>query len=156
MRAKKSKRFNSRKGAGGGKPPAASRVLVVDVGGSHVKFRVGPEGESARFESGPRLTAKQMAEGVTKAVPKSAYDAVSIGYPGLVFYNRIAPEPHNLGQGWVHFDFEKAFGKPVRIVNDAAMQAIGSYLGGHMLFLGLGTGLGATLIIDGVVEPTEI
>jgi hypothetical protein len=97
-----------------------------------------------------------MTRRILKRIPEAAYDAVSIGYPGLVFHGRIAAEPHNLGDGWMGFDFAAAFGKPVRIVNDAAMQAIGSYRGGRMLFLGLGTGLGATLIIDGVVEPTEI
>jgi ROK family len=138
------------------KRSARRRVLVIDIGGSHVKFRIGPRARLERFESGPELTAEQTAKGVTAAVPKSAYDVVSIGYPGLVFHNRIAAEPHNLGRGWVGFDFERAFGKPVRLINDAAMQAIGSYEGGRMLFLGLGTGLGATLIIDGVVEPMEI
>jgi polyphosphate glucokinase len=132
------------------------RVLVIDIGGSHVKYRIGSRGKISRFDSGPELTAEQMAEGVTAAVPRSSYDAVSIGYPGLVFHGRITAEPHNLGQGWVHFDFEKAFGKPVRLINDAAMQAIGSYDGGRMLFLGFGTGLGATLILDGVVEPMEL
>jgi predicted NBD/HSP70 family sugar kinase len=136
------------------KPPR--RILVIDVGGSHVKFRVGPKGKISRFESGPKLTARQMVDGVTAAVPKSAYDAVSIGYPGLVFHGLIAAEPHNLGTGWVDLDFGAAFGKPVRLINDAAMQAIGSYHGGRMLFLGLGTGLGATLIIEGYVEPMEL
>jgi polyphosphate glucokinase len=132
------------------------RVLVIDVGGSHVKFRVGPRGKITRFDSGLELTAQQMVSGVTALLPRSSYDTVSIGYPGLVFHGRIAAEPHNLGRGWVHFDFEKAFGKPVRLINDAAMQAIGSYEGGRMLFLGLGTGLGATLIIEGYVEPMEL
>jgi polyphosphate glucokinase len=132
------------------------RVLVIDVGGSHVKFRIGPRGKIGKFESGPELTAQQMAAAVNAAVPQSSYDAVSIGYPGLVFHGRITAEPHNLGPGWVDFDFEQAFGKPVRLINDATMQAIGSYEGGRMLFLGLGTGLGATLILDGVVEPMEI
>jgi predicted NBD/HSP70 family sugar kinase len=132
------------------------RTLVVDVGGSHVKFRIAPRGKTYRFDSGPKLTAQQMVSGVSAVVPRSSYDVVSIGYPGLVFHGRIAANPHNLGQGWVHFDFEKAFGKPVRIINDAAMQAIGSYEGGRMLFLGLGTGLGTTLIIDGYVEPMEL
>jgi polyphosphate glucokinase len=141
--------------------PSRRRVLVIDIGGSHVKFRIGrpasgPRGKAERFDSGPKLMAEQMAKGVTGAVPQSSYDVVSIGYPGLVFHNRIAADPHNLGRGWVGFDFEGAFGKPVRLINDAAMQAIGSYKGGRMLFLGLGTGLGATLIIDGVVEPMEI
>jgi polyphosphate glucokinase len=136
------------------KPPR--RVLVVDVGGSHVKFRIGRRGEINRFDSGLEMTAKQMAEGVAKVVSPSQYDAVSIGYPGLVFHNRITAEPHNLGGGWVHFDFAQAFGKPVRVINDAAMQAMGSYEGGRMLFLGLGTGLGATLIVEGVIEPMEL
>jgi polyphosphate glucokinase len=132
------------------------RVLVIDVGGSHVKFRIGAQGKVNRFDSGPDMTAEQMAAGVTKAVAQSSYDAVSIGYPGLVFHNRITADPHNLGPGWVRFDFEKVFGKPVRVINDAAMQAMGSYKGGRMLFLGLGTGLGATLIVDGVIEPMEL
>jgi len=132
------------------------RILLIDIGGSHVKFRIGPRGKVYRFDSGPQLTPQQMVAGVTAVAPQSSYDAVSIGYPGLVFHGRIAAEPHNLGQGWVHFDFEKAFGKPVRLINDAAMQAIGSYEGGRMLFLGLGTGLGATLIIEGYVEPMEL
>jgi polyphosphate glucokinase len=97
-----------------------------------------------------------MTRKVLKRAGGFEWDAVSIGYPGLVFHGRIAAEPHNLGEGWMGFDFAAAFGKPVRIVNDAAMQAIGSYRGGRMLFLGLGTGVGATLIVDGVVEPTEI
>jgi predicted NBD/HSP70 family sugar kinase len=136
------------------KPPR--RILVIDVGGSHVKFRIGPRGKIYRFDSGPELTAQQMVAGVTAVVPQSSYDAVSIGYPGLVFHGRIAAEPHNLGRGWMHFDFAKACGKPVRLINDAAMQAIGSYEGGRMLFLGLGTGLGATLIFEGYVEPMEL
>ncbi len=136
------------------KPPR--RVLVIDVGGSHVKFRVGPRGRIARFDSGPEMTAQQMVAGVTAVVPQSSYDAVSIGYPGLAFHGRIAVEPHNLGPGWVNFDFAAAFGKPVRLINDAAMQAIGSYRGGRMLFLGLGTGLGSCLIIDGYVQPMEL
>ncbi|HUI59745.1 MAG TPA: hypothetical protein VLX90_05960 [Steroidobacteraceae bacterium] len=135
---------------------APRRVLVIDIGGSHVKFRVIPGGRNARFDSGPGLTAAEMAARVTAAVPRTRYDAVSIGYPGLVFHGRITAEPHNLGHGWVHFDFAAAFGAPVRLINDAAMQAIGSYRGGRMLFLGLGTGLGATLVLDGVVEPMEL
>jgi predicted NBD/HSP70 family sugar kinase len=132
------------------------RVLVIDVGGSHVKFRIGPRGAVNRFDSGPKMTAQQMADGVTQVVAKSQYDAVAIGYPGLVFHNHITADPHNLGGGWVKFDFAQAFGKPVRLINDAAMQAMGSYEGGRMLFLGLGTGLGGTLIVEGVVEPMEI
>ena len=133
-----------------------SRILVVDVGGSHVKFRIGPRGAINRFDSGPAMTAAQMAAGVTGKVAKSQYDAVSIGYPGLVFDSRITADPHNLGPGWVGFDFARAFGKPVRLINDATMQAMGSYAGGRMLFLGLGTGLGDTLIIDGMIEPMEL
>jgi polyphosphate glucokinase len=129
---------------------------VIDVGGTHIKFRIAPRGRIFRFPSGRRLGPERMTRKVLKRVRGLAWDAVSIGYPGLVFRGRIAAEPHNLGKGWMGFDFAAAFGKPVRIVNDAAMQAIGSYRGGCMLFLGLGTGLGATLIIDGVVEPTEI
>jgi polyphosphate glucokinase len=139
-----------------GKAPLPRRVLVIDVGGSHVKFRIGPRGAISRFDSGPKMTAEQMADGVTKLVSKSQYDAVSIGYPGLVFHNHITADPHNLGAGWVGFDFARAFGKPVRLINDATMQAMGSYAGGRMLFLGLGTGLGGTLIVDGVIEPMEL
>ena len=132
------------------------RILVIDVGGTHIKFRIDARGRIFRFPSGPGLGPERMTRKVLKCARGLAWDAVSIGYPGLVFRGRIAAEPHNLGKGWMDFDFAAAFGKPVRIVNDAAMQAIGSYRGGRMLFLGLGTGLGATLIIDGVVEPTEI
>jgi polyphosphate glucokinase len=129
---------------------------VIDVGGTHIKFRVDARGRIFRFSSGPGLGPERMTHKVLKRARGLAWDAVSIGYPGLVFRGRIAAEPHNLGRGWMGFDFVAAFGKPVRIVNDAALQAIGSYRGGRMLFLGLGTGLGATLIVDGVVEPTEI
>ena len=135
---------------------APRRILVVDVGGTHIKFRIGGRGRIFKFPSGPKLGPGRMTAKVLKRTHGLAYDAVSIGYPGLVFHGRIAAEPHNLGKGWMGFDFAAAFGKPMRVVNDAAMQAIGSYRGGRMLFLGLGTGLGATLIIDGMVEPTEI
>jgi predicted NBD/HSP70 family sugar kinase len=133
----------------------ALRILVLDVGGSHVKLRVGDHGKPQKFVTGPGMTAAAMVKELRKLVEPDGYDAVSIGYPGMVMRGRIAAEPFNLGSGWVGFDFEKAFGKPVRIVNDAAMQAVGSYAGGRMLFLGLGTGMGATLILDGVVEPME-
>lgn len=135
---------------------APRRILVIDVGGTHVKFRVMPRGKIRRFISGPGMGPKRMVQKVEKRLGGAACDAVSIGYPGFVFHGRIAVEPHNLGPGWTKFDFASAFGKPVYIINDAAMQAIGSYRGGRMLFLGLGTGLGATLIMDGVVEPTEL
>jgi polyphosphate glucokinase len=130
-------------------------ILVLDVGGMHVKFRVGVRTAIQKLVTGPEMTPARMVREVCSSVRNLTYDAVSIGYPGLVFRGRIAAEPHNLGKGWVRFDFARAFGKPVRVVNDAAMQAIGSYTGGRMLFLGLGTGLGATLIINGIVEPTE-
>ena len=135
---------------------APRRILVIDVGGTHVKFRLDGRGRIGKFSSGPKLGPARMVRKVRERAAHLRYEAVSIGYPGLVFRGRIAGEPHNLAAGWVGFDFAAAFGKPVRIVNDAAMQAIGSYRGGRMLFLGLGTGLGATLIIDGVVEPTEV
>ena len=137
-----------------GKTP--QHILVIDVGGTHVKFRIGARGASEEFVSGPAMTPARMVRQIRKRLGDARYDAVSIGYPGLVVHGKIAAEPHNLGKGWRRFDFARALGKPVRIINDAAMQAIGSYTGGRMLFLGLGTGLGATLIIDGVVEPTEI
>jgi polyphosphate glucokinase len=137
-------------------PAAPRRVLVIDVGGTHVKFRIGPHGAIGEFDSGPRMGPARMTRRILKLTRAARYDAVSIGYPGLVFRGKIAGEPHNLGKGWAGFNFARALGKPVRIINDAAMQAIGSYSGGRMLFLGLGTGLGATLIIDGAVEPTEV
>jgi predicted NBD/HSP70 family sugar kinase len=137
-------------------PPIPRRILVIDVGGTHVKFCLDARGPIHKFVSGAHLTPLSMTRRLRKLTPQRLYDAVSIGYPGVVFRGRIAAEPHNLGSGWVAFDFAQALGKPVRIVNDAAMQAIGSYTGGGMLFLGLGTGLGVTLIVDGVVEPTEL
>ncbi|HLK71690.1 MAG TPA: ROK family protein [Steroidobacteraceae bacterium] len=139
------------------KVPAHPReILVIDIGGEHVKCRVGSHGTIDKFVSGPRMTPARMMRQLRKLIGGREFDAVSMGYPGVVFHGRIAGEPHNLGSGWVRYDFVRAFGKPLRILNDAAMQAIGSYHGGRMLFLGLGTGLGATLIIDGVVEPTEV
>src|SRR5262249_33400448 len=109
-----------------------------------------------QLPSGPTLTAEQMVTGVKKLAEGWNYDAVTIGYPGPVLHGRPVAEPHNLGPGWVGFDYETAFGRPVKIVNDAAMQALGSYQGGKMLFLGLGTGLGSTMIVDGIVEPMEL
>jgi polyphosphate glucokinase len=131
-------------------------ILILDVGGTHVKFRVGPHGPIQSFESGPKMGPARMTREVRKRLGDTRYDAVSVGYPGLVFRGKVAAEPHNLARGWRGYDFQRAFGAPVRVINDAAMQAIGSYTGGRMLFLGLGTGLGATLIFDGVVEPTEV
>jgi polyphosphate glucokinase len=131
-------------------------ILAIDIGGNTVKVLVSSEKEPRSFPSGPTLTAKQMAEGVCKLTEDWKYDAVSIGYPGRVRDNKILAEPVNLGSGWVNFDFRKAFGVPVKILNDAAMQAIGSYKGGKMLFLGLGTGLGTALIVDGALLPMEL
>jgi polyphosphate glucokinase len=131
-------------------------VLAVDVGGTHVKVLVSGQSESRRFESGAALSAKRMVSGVRKIAAGWTYDVVSIGYPGPVLSDRPVAEPHNLGRGWVGFDFETAFARPVKVINDAAMQALGSYKGGKMLFLGLGTGLGSTLIVDSIVEPMEL
>ena len=131
------------------------KVLVVDVGGTHVKILVTGQETERRMDSGPDLTAAQMAAGVRKLARGWKYDRVSIGYPGVVVRNRPKAEPHNLGRGWVGFDYEAAFGRPVRIVNDAAMQALGDYRGGKMLFLGLGTGLGTALIADGALVAME-
>ena len=132
------------------------KVLVVDVGGTHVKLLATGQKEPRKFASGPTLTAKQMVSEVRKAANKWSYDVVSIGYPGPVLQGRPIAEPHNLGSGWVGFDFEKAFRHPVKVVNDAAMQALGSYKRGKMLFLGLGTGLGSTLVVNGILEPMEL
>lgn len=132
------------------------KVLVIDVGGTHVKVLVSGEREPRKFESGPKLTAKQMVTGVKKIVGDWKYDAVSIGFPGPVLRNHPVAEPVNLGSGWVGFDFRCAFGCPVKLVNDAAMQALGTYKRGKMLFLGLGTGLGTALVVDGIVEPMEL
>jgi polyphosphate glucokinase len=131
-------------------------VLVVDVGGTHVKVLATGQKDHRQFESGPKMTAKQMVSGVQKIAGDWRYDAVSIGYPGPVLHGCPIAEPHNLGPGWVGFDFAKAFRHPVKIVNDAAMQALGGYKRGKMLFLGLGTGLGSALILNGVVEPMEL
>ena len=138
------------------KKKAPRRILVLDVGGSHVKFRVGDRGEEQKFASGPKLTAAAMVKKLRKLIDRSDYDAVSIGYPGPVSNGRPALEPKNLGAGWVRFDYDKAFSKPVRVVNDAAMQALGAYQGGRMLFLGLGTGLGSAFVANGQLEPLEL
>ena len=132
------------------------KVLVVDVGGSHVKAQASGRRTMVKVDSGPDLTPRQMVERLLVVTEGWRYDVVSIGYPGPVVRGRIAREPYNLGRGWTRFDFERAFGRPVRLINDAAMQAIGSYQGKRMLFLGLGTGLGTTLIRDRVVIPLEI
>lgn len=131
-------------------------MLVIDVGGSHVKVRVSNRRDVRQFESSPEMSAARMVAGVHKLVGDWKYDVVSIGYPGVVIHGKIVTEPHNLGRGWVGFDFRRALGRPTRIINDAAMQAIGSYQGGRMLFLGLGTGMGSAMIVDGVVESMEL
>ena len=132
------------------------RVLVVDVGGTSVKILATGQDEHRSFPSRPTLTPRQMVSGVKKLARRWNYDAVSIGYPGPVLHGRPIAEPYNLGRGWVGFDFAAAFGHPVKVINDAAMQALGSYTGGKMLFLGLGTGLGSTMIVNGIVEPMEL
>jgi polyphosphate glucokinase len=132
------------------------KVLVIDVGGHHVKILATGESEPRQFVSGPTLTAEQMVSGVKDLAKGWTFDAVAIGYPGPVLHGRPVAEPHNLGPGWVGFDFHAAFGCPVRVINDAAMQALGSYTRGKMLFLGLGTGLGSTMVVNGNVEPMEL
>jgi polyphosphate glucokinase len=136
--------------------PRAPAVLTVDVGGSHVKAVLNGLDERRRFVSGDQLTAAEMVEGVLEQTADWEYVGVSVGVPAPVIDGMVAREPVNLGDGWLGFDFEHAFGKPTKVINDAAMQALGSYEGGRMLFLGLGTGLGTTLIIDGVVAPMEL
>ena len=131
-------------------------VLVVDVGGTHVKILATGQDTMHEMVSGPELTPQAMVEGVKQLAGDWQYDRVSIGYPGPVTQGKPRLEPHNLGQGWVGFDFAAAFGKPVKLINDAAMQALGSYEGGSMLFLGLGTGLGSALVYNGVLEPLEL
>src|SRR3981189_1293074 len=132
------------------------RVVAIHVGGSHVKMRAFGRRELRQFESGPTLTPRRMVAQVHGLTGDWIYDAVSIGYPGVVLHGKVVAEPHNLGPGWVGFDFRKAFGRPTHVLNDAAMQAVGSYEGGRMLFLGLGTGLGSAMIVDGVVAPMEL
>jgi len=131
-------------------------VLVVDVGGTHVKILATGQKQHREFPSGPKLSAKQMVADVKKAANDWKYDAVSVGYPGVVINNRPLAEPWNLGPGWRGYNFENEFKCPVKVVNDAAMQALGSYKGGKMLFLGLGTGLGSAMIVDGILEPMEL
>jgi polyphosphate glucokinase len=131
-------------------------VLVIDVGGTHVKLLATGHKQPIKIPSGSTMNPKKLVAAVRTAAAAWKYSAVSIGYPGAVLHGKPVSEPHNLGRGWVGFDFKKALGHPVKLVNDAAMQAIGSYKGGRMLFLGLGTGLGSALIVDGVLEPMEL
>lgn len=134
-------------------PSTPPVILAIDVGGTHVKFRTSAADEARRFESGATLTAAQMCAQVASQTADWTYDRVSVGYPGSVLHGRPVHEPQNLAAGWVGFDFATPLARPVKLINDAAMQALGSYNGGKMLFLGLGTGLGSALIVDGIVEP---
>lgn len=134
----------------------ARGILVIDVGGTHVKVQASGQRSERKFPSGPSMTASRMVRKVKDLAKGWAYRAVSIGYPGPVVHGRPLREPYNLGGGWVGFNFAKAFGRPVKVINDAAMQALGSYEGGRMLFLGLGTGFGSAMIVDGIVEPMEL
>jgi len=142
---RKSRKINSKK-----------TILAVDVGGSHVKVMTNNGRTKREFPSGPHLSAKKMVKEVMTLTKDWSYNLVSVGYPGPVVHDRPLAEPHNLGKGWIGFDFEKAFGRPTKVVNDALMQALGSYKGGRMLFLGLGTGLGSAMIVDGILEPMEL
>jgi polyphosphate glucokinase len=131
-------------------------ILAIDVGGTNIKVLATGQKDPVKIPSGPKMTAKKMVKEVRDATKDWNYSVVSIGYPGPVVHGHPLCNPHNLGGGWVGFDFRKAFGRPVKIVNDAAMQALGIYRGGRMLFLGLGTGLGSAMIVDGILEPMEV
>jgi polyphosphate glucokinase len=137
-------------------PKTPRNILTIDIGGSHVKVMTSRERTKREFESGPDLSAKEMVRQVKALTKDWRFDVVSAGYPGPVARNRVLKEPVNLGTGWKDYDFERAFGCPARVVNDALMQALGSYEGGRMLFLGLGTGLGSAMILDGVFAPMEL
>ena len=132
------------------------KILVIDVGGTHVKLRATGQKKLVKIPSGSKMSANKMVAAVREIIAGWKYDVITIGYPGPVLHGHIVGEPHNLGNGWVTFNFKKAFGCPVKIINDAAMQALGSYEGRRMLFLGLGTGLGSAMIVDGVLEPMEL
>jgi polyphosphate glucokinase len=132
------------------------KILVIDVGGTHVKLRATSHKREIKIPSGPKMTARKMVATVRKLIVGWHYEAITIGYPGAVLHGHIVGEPHNLGHGWVGFNFKKAFARPVKIINDAAMQALGSYEGKRMLFLGVGTGLGSAMIVDGILQPMEL
>ena len=132
------------------------KILIIDIGGTHVKLLGTGQTTPLKFVSGPKMTPAQMVSNIKKLTASWTYDVVSIGYPGPVLHDRILREPHNLAPGWVNFNFSKAFGCPVKVINDAAMQALGSYKTGRMLFLGLGTGLGSAMIVDGLLQPMEL
>lgn len=131
-------------------------VLAIDIGGTNIKLLASGQNEARRFPSGREMTPQKLIDGVREFAGDWTFDVATIGYPGVVQHNRIVTEPHNLAPGWVGFDFEQALGCPVRIINDAAMQALGSYDGGELLFLGLGTGLGSAMVVDGIVVPMEL
>jgi polyphosphate glucokinase len=135
---------------------AGAKTLVIDVGGTHVKMLATGMKEPVKFESGPKMTADKMVKQVKAATKDIPYDRISLGYPGPIINGHPLREPHNLGVGWMAINFAKAFGCPVKVINDASMQALGSYEGGSMLFLGLGTGLGSAMIVDGVLQPMEL
>jgi len=131
-------------------------VLVIDLGGTNVKMLATGQREPRKYPSGPTMTPRKMVRVVKESVRDWKFDRISLGFPGPIINQCPLREPHNLGGGWMGFNFRKAFGYPIRIINDAAMQALGSYKGGRMLFLGLGTGLGAAMIADGMLEPMEL
>jgi len=135
---------------------SADSVLVIDVGGTHVKVLATGHREEREIPSGSKMTARKMVRDVKRITKDWKYGFVSIGYPGPVIHGRPLHEPYNLSAGWVGFDFAKAFGCPVKVINDAAMQALGSYEDGRMLFLGFGAGLGSAMIVDGIIEPMEL
>ncbi len=135
---------------------AQRQILVIDVGGTHIKVLATGQKDPIKIPSGPKMTAKKMVKEVLAATKTWNYSVISIGYPGPVIHGHPLSEPHNLAAGWVGFDFRAALGHPVKLVNDAAMQALGIYSGGRMLFLGLGTGLGSAMIVDGVLQPMEV
>jgi polyphosphate glucokinase len=137
-------------------PRKPKRILVLDIGGSHVKVSLWPSGMVFRVPSGPEMGPTEMMARLKRRLKGKRYEVVAIGYPGLVVHGKILREPYNLAMGWVGFNFQRAWHRPTRIVNDAAMQALGSYQGGSMLFLGLGTGLGTAMIVDGRLEPMEL
>jgi polyphosphate glucokinase len=147
---------NSAKATNSNSDNGSKRVLAIDIGGTNVKLLATGQKTPRKIPSGPALTARDMVRKVKDAVKDWDYDVISIGYPGPVVQGRPLREPFNLAPGWVKFDYRKAFGKPVKIINDAAMQALGSYKKGRMLFLGLGTGLGSAMIVDGVLQPMEL
>lgn len=132
------------------------KILVVDVGGTHIKVSSTDHPDPVKIRSGHSMTPEKIVLDVKEETSGWQYEALTIGYPGAVLHGRIASEPFNLGHGWVGYDFKKSFNCPVKIINDAAMQALGSYKGGRMLFIGLGTGLGTALIVDGIIEPMEL